>query len=56
MALIGFDVYGTLVDPLGMERPLEAHVGERALQFASAWRQHQLDSAFRRALMRRYAN
>jgi 2-haloacid dehalogenase len=56
MALIGFDVYGTLVDPLGMERPLRAHVGERALEFASAWRQHQLDSAFRRALMRRYAN
>jgi 2-haloacid dehalogenase len=56
MALIGFDVYGTLVDPLGMERPLKAHVGDRALEFATAWRQHQLDSAFRRALMRRYAN
>ena len=56
MAFIGFDVYGTLVDPLGMERPLQAHVGELALRFATAWRQHQLDSCFRRALMRRYAN
>ena len=56
MACIGFDVYGTLVDPLGMERPLRAHVGEQAMQFATTWRQHQLDSAFRRALMRRYAN
>jgi 2-haloacid dehalogenase len=56
MAVIGFDVYGTLVDPLAMERPLQAHVGEQASLFASAWRQHQLDSAFRRALMRKYAN
>jgi 2-haloacid dehalogenase len=56
MALIGFDVYGTLVDPLAMEAPLKAHVGTHALEFASVWRQHQLDSSFRRALMRRYAN
>jgi 2-haloacid dehalogenase len=56
MALIGFDVYGTLVDPLAMDGPLRAHLGEQAAGFAAAWRQHQLDSAFRRALMRRYAN
>jgi 2-haloacid dehalogenase len=56
MALIGFDVYGTLVDPLAMDGPLRAHVGEQATGFAATWRQHQLDSAFRRALMRRYAN
>lgn len=56
MAFIGFDVYGTLVDPLGMEGPLRTHVGELAGRFASSWRQHQLDSAFRRALMRRYAD
>jgi 2-haloacid dehalogenase len=57
MAFIGFDVYGTLVNPLGMERPLIAHVGpDVALKFAAAWRQHQLETAFRRALMRRYAD
>jgi 2-haloacid dehalogenase len=56
VAFIGFDVYGTLVDPLGMERPLLAHVGQQALKFAAAWREHQLNSAFRRALMRRYAD
>jgi 2-haloacid dehalogenase len=56
MAVVGFDVYGTLVDPLAMEVPLRAHVGERAPQFAAQWRQHQLDTAFRRALMRRYVN
>jgi 2-haloacid dehalogenase len=56
MAVVGFDVYGTLVDPLAMEQPLRAHVGGQAALFASTWRQHQLDSAFRRALMRKYAN
>ncbi len=56
MAFVGFDVYGTLVDPLAMERPLQAHVGELALRFATTWRQHQLDTCFRRALMGRYAN
>jgi 2-haloacid dehalogenase len=56
MAFIAFDVYGTLVDPLAMEGPLQAHVGELAGRFAGTWRQHQLDSAFRRALMLRYAN
>jgi 2-haloacid dehalogenase len=56
VAFIGFDVYGTLVDPLAMERPLRAHVGEQALKFATTWRQHQLESTFRRALMQRYAN
>jgi len=56
MAVVGFDVYGTLVDPLAMEEPLRAHVGEKAAQFASQSRQYQLDSAFRRALMRRYEN
>ena len=30
MAFIGFDVYGTLVDPLGMDAPLRAHVGDQA--------------------------
>jgi len=56
MAFLGFDVYGTLVDPLAMEGPLRAHVGELAARFATTWRQHQLDSAFRRSLMRRYEN
>lgn len=56
MAFLGFDVYGTLVDPLAMAGPLRAHVGEQATEFAATWRQHQLESAFRRALMRRYVD
>ena len=56
MALIGFDVYGTLVDPLGMDGPLREHVGDLAERFAATWRERQIDWAFRRALMGRYAN
>lgn len=56
MAAIGFDIYGTLVDPLGMERHLRALVGERAAAFAARWREKQLEYTFRRGLMRRYVS
>jgi 2-haloacid dehalogenase len=56
MAFIGFDVYGTLVDPLGMDAPLRAHVGDQAVRFAALWRERQIDWTFRRALMGRYAD
>jgi len=54
MAFIGFDVYGTLVDPLGMDAPLREHVGDLAERFAAIWRERQIDWTFRRALMGRY--
>jgi len=44
MAFIGFDVYGTLVDPLGMDAPLREHVGDLAERFAATWRERQIDS------------
>jgi len=56
MAFIGFDVYGTLVDPLGMDAPLRQHVGDVAERFAAVWRERQIDWAFRRALMERYVD
>jgi 2-haloacid dehalogenase len=56
MAVIGFDVYGTLVDPLGMDGPLREHVGELAERFAATWRERQIDWTFRRALMGRYVD
>ena len=56
MAFIGFDVYGTLVDPLGMDAPLRQHVGDLAERFAAVWRERQIDWAFRRSLMERYAD
>ena len=49
-----FDVYGTLVDPLGIARNLRQIVGDQAPAFALAWRERQLEYTFRRALMRCY--
>ena len=53
---LGFDVYGTLVDPLALAEPLQALVGEHAVAFANLWRIKQLEFSFRRGLMRRYVN
>ncbi len=53
---IGFDVYGTLVDPLQMKQPLRDLVGERADRFLELWREKQIEYAFRRGLMKRYEN
>ena len=51
-----FDVYGTLIDPLGISRRLHEIVGEPAARIALAWREKQLEYLFRRGLMRRYAS
>lgn len=48
------DVYGTLVDPLGIAQRLRRFVGDQAPAFAQAWRDRQLEYTFRRALMRCY--
>lgn len=53
---IGFDVYGTLVDPLGLDRHLQPLVGEKAPAFARLWRQKQLEYSFRKGLMEKYEN
>ena len=52
---LGFDVYGTLVDPLGIAKDLEAAVGSEAARFAALWREKQLEYLFRRGLGRDYA-
>jgi 2-haloacid dehalogenase len=53
MALaFGFDVYGTLVDPFGMERELESLFGHRGRAICTLWRQKQLEYSLRRGLMR----
>jgi 2-haloacid dehalogenase len=52
---IGFDIYGTLVDPLEMNEHLRPLVGEElADRFSEVWRNKQIEYTFRRALMRRY--
>ncbi|HEX5412353.1 MAG TPA: haloacid dehalogenase type II [Terriglobia bacterium] len=53
---IGFDVYGTLVDPHAMRTQLEAVAGDRAGQMAQLWREKQIQYTFRRALMQKYEN
>ncbi len=53
---LGFDIYGTLVDPLEMDEHLREVVGEGAGRFSALWRQKQLEYTWRRALMREYAD
>ena len=52
--VLGFDVYGTLVDLFGMERQLVALFGDRRRPICAVWRQKQLEYSFRRGLMRCY--
>ncbi len=53
---LGFDIYGTLIDPHGVVEQLSHHLGDRANDFSQVWRQKQLEYTFRRGLMRRYVN
>jgi 2-haloacid dehalogenase len=53
---LAFDVYGTLVDPLGISDSLRQFVGDQAPEFAQAWRDKQLEYSFRRGLMHKYAD
>jgi len=52
--VIAYDVYGTLIDPLGVTDRLVELVGDKAGPFAQAWRDKQIEYLFRRALGRRY--
>lgn len=54
MAVIGFDVFGTLVDPAGIADAVRPHAGERTDALVAEWRRSQLEFAFRRAAMGRY--
>lgn len=49
-----FDVYGTLIDPMGIADRLAEELGEEAAEVAARWREKQLEYLFRRALMGRY--
>ncbi|MEH6470576.1 MAG: haloacid dehalogenase type II [Halopseudomonas sp.] len=54
---IGFDVFGTLVDPLQMGQLLGQMVGtEHASTVARVWREKQLEYTFRRGLMGAWAD
>ena len=51
---LAFDVYGTLIDPMGIVDALEAVIPGDAAAFAAAWRGKQVEYLFRRGLGRRY--
>lgn len=51
---IGFDVYGTLVNPLEMDEHLRVFAGEHAGRLAEVWREKQIEYSFRRGLMDAY--
>jgi 2-haloacid dehalogenase len=53
---LGFDVYGTLVDPSGMAKHVADDLGSEAASFAEFWREKQLEYSFRRGLMQNYAD
>ncbi|GGB81682.1 haloacid dehalogenase [Marinobacterium zhoushanense] len=51
---IGFDVYGTLVDPVAMGTHLQGLAGDQARAFGQLWHEKKVEYAFRRALMEQY--
>ena len=53
-AALGFDVYGTLVDPLRIRAELGRFVGDDADRVAQVWRTTQLEYTWRRSLMGAY--
>ena len=53
--LLAFDLYGTLVDPIGISDALRARLpDDDALAVAQLWRTTQIDYAFRLTIMERY--
>lgn len=54
--ILGFDIYGTLINTHGLLAELEQLVGDRAVGFSQAWRDKQLEYSFRRGLMGDYAS
>jgi 2-haloacid dehalogenase len=51
---LAFDVYGTLVDPLGAVEELRRHAGDDADRVARVWRETQLRYTFLLTAMGRY--
>ena len=51
---LAFDVYGTLIDPLGISQRLQSIAGDKTPAFAQLWRDKQIEYLFRRGLGRDY--
>src|SRR3954454_22749977 len=53
-AVLAFDMYGTLVDPIRVWTRLQGYAPDHALKIAEVWRQKQLEYSFRLTVMERY--
>jgi 2-haloacid dehalogenase len=53
-AVLAFDVYGTLVDPIRVWTRLQTYAPGQAVQIAELWRQKQLEYSFRLTAMEQY--
>lgn len=51
---LGFDVYGTLVDPVDMGKHLSSVIGDQADAFGQLWHDKKVEYAFRKGLMQQY--
>jgi 2-haloacid dehalogenase len=51
---LAFDMYGTLVDPIGISKQLERYLPEHSPQISEVWRQKQLEYTFRLTAMELY--
>jgi 2-haloacid dehalogenase len=51
---LAFDIYGTLVDPIGIHKQLKRYLSDEALRVAEVWRQKQLEYTFLLTVMERY--
>jgi 2-haloacid dehalogenase len=51
---LAFDMYGTLVNPIGIRKELERSLAGDAMHVAETWRQKQLEYTFRLTAMERY--
>ncbi len=55
MTVLAFDVYATLINTYGMVDLLQTYIGEeKAMPFATLWRDKQLEYSYRRSMMNRY--
>lgn len=54
--VLGFDVYGTLIDTGAIAQSLHELMGDLAPLFAARWREKQLEYSFRRGLMQNYVD
>ncbi len=52
---LAFDMYGTLVDPIGVWKQLQQYIpDEDARHVSEVWRRKQIEFTFRLTLMERY--